>query len=169
MNKVEAYIGIGSNIDPHRHIGQALAKLEAHHGPIRVSTLYRVPPVGFDGADFINGVVALKTAAGLDALVEQLKALELASGRKRSGGMGSRELDLDLLLYGDRVVRRDRLVLPRPDILEYAFVLRPLAELAPEAVHPETGETFARHWARFEGRQVEMTPVKPALTLTDNE
>lgn len=167
MSKITAYIGIGSNIEPEHHIERALAELKAHHGAVRTSTLYRVPAVGFAGADFINGVIAIETTAGIEALVDELKNLELAAGRKRSDGMGSRELDLDLLLYGDQVIHRDRLVLPRPDILKYAFVLRPLAELAPETVHPATGETLAWHWAHFQGQPVAMTPVMPALSPTN--
>ncbi len=160
MNEIEAYIGIGSNIEPEVHVDRALAALEKSLGPIAVSPLYRSPPVGFEGDAFINGVVRVTSHAGLDALIEDLKALEKKSGRNRHvSGMGSRELDLDLLLYGDSILRRDGLVLPRPDILQYPFVLRPLAELAPARLHPETGQTFAWHWKHFAGIPADLEPV----------
>jgi len=159
MNEIEAYIGIGSNIDPEFHVGRALYAMEQSLGPIATSLLYRSPPVGFEGDEFINGVVRVTSRAGLDALIEDLKALEKQSGRNRhASGMGSRELDLDLLLYGESILRRDGLVLPRPDILQYPFVLRPLAELAPARLHPETGRTFAWHWQHFTGISADLKP-----------
>ncbi len=160
MNEVEAYIGVGSNIEPELHIGNALDTLAHSQGPIAVSPLYRSAPVGFEGEPFINGVVRITSHAGLDALVEDLKALERQSGRhRRREGMGARELDLDLLLYGESILRRDGLVLPRPDILRYPFVLRPLAELAPARLHPETGQTFSWHWKHFTGIPADLEPV----------
>jgi len=160
MNEIEAYIGVGSNIEPALHIANALAALEKNLGPIAVSPLYRSAPVGFVGDAFINGVIRVTSRAGLDELIEDLKGLERQSGRNRRGeGVGSRELDLDLLLYGESILRRDGLVLPRPDILRYPFVLRPLAELAPARLHPETGQTFAWHWKHFKGIPTELEAV----------
>ncbi|HYW77317.1 MAG TPA: 2-amino-4-hydroxy-6-hydroxymethyldihydropteridine diphosphokinase [Gammaproteobacteria bacterium] len=160
MNEIEAYIGVGSNIEPELHIANVLAALEHRHGPIRTSPLYRSAPVGFEGPPFINGVILINSRLGLDALIEDLKGLERQSGRNhQSEGMGSRELDLDLLLYGESVVHRNDLVLPRPDILKYPFVLRPLAELAPTRLHPETGRSFAWHWEHFAGIPAELEPV----------
>ena len=160
MSEVEAYIGVGSNIEPETHIANALAGLRQELGPIAVSPLYRSAPVGFEGEPFINGVVRVCSHAGPDSLIKNLKILEKRSGRnRRSEGMGPRELDLDLLLYGEYVLRRDGLVLPRPDILRYPFVLRPLAELAPASVHPETGRTFAWHWEHFTGISADLEPV----------
>lgn len=160
MNEVEAYIGVGSNIEPELHVANALAALQRSLGPIAVSPLYRSAPVGFEGDPFINGVVRATSRAGLDALIEELKSLERHSGRnRRGGGMGSRELDLDLLLYGESILYRDELALPRPDILRYPFVLRPLAELAPARLHPETGRTFAWHWKHFAGIPADLEPV----------
>ncbi len=160
MSEIEAYIGIGSNIEPEAHVGRALTALEQSLWPIAISPLYRSPPVGFEGEEFINGVVRVTSRAGLDVLIETLKTLEKQSGRNRkASGMGSRELDLDLLLYGDSILRRDGLVLPRPDILRYPFVLRPLAELAPARLHPETGRTFAWHWEHFTGIPADLEPV----------
>lgn len=95
----------------------------------------------------------------IPALVATLKTLEADAGRQTRATTGSRELDLDLLLYGDCVIREDGLVLPRPDVLEYAFVLRPLAELAPTLVHPVTGRTLAWHWDHFKGQAVALGPV----------
>ena len=114
MNEVEAYIGVGSNIEPELHVANALAALQRSLGPIAVSPLYRSAPIGFDGDAFINGVARVTSRAGLDALVEDLKSLERQSGRSRRGeGMGARELDLDLLFPRGRrvstdIVRADR-------------------------------------------------------------
>lgn len=165
MSDAEAYVGIGSNIDPERHIGRALAALARDFGPTAVSPFYRSAPVGFEGPDFVNGVVRISPSGDdIDALAVALKRLEREAGRREFPRTASRELDLDLLLWGTRVLRRGKLVLPRPDVLEYAFVLRPLAELAPAAVHPVTGRTYAWHWDHFEGEPLALHAVEPPVT-----
>ncbi len=94
----------------------------------------------------------------MDELVASFHAIEDRLGRDRSlPKFASRPIDLDLLLYGDAIVDRPGLRVPRPEILEYAFVLRPLADLAPDLVHPESGETMAALWQR-------MAPAAPRLT-----
>lgn len=156
MPETHAYVGIGSNIDPGRHIPEALAELDRAWGPIAVSPFYRSAAVGFTGPDFVNGVVRLTCSVNVDTLADTLKSLERRAGRQARDGHHSRELDLDLLLFGDRVLRRGKLVLPRPDILKYAFVLRPLAEIAPTAIHPETGHDYAWHWSHFQGEPLDL-------------
>ncbi len=153
------YIAIGSNSEPARHVSAALAKLEAGYGPLTVSPLYRSAPVGFEGPDFINGVAGGRTEAELAALRGHLKELERQAGRDQSETLATRELDLDLLLFGDAVIAQEEIVIPRPDILNYAFVLRPLAEIAPQVLHPETGRSFAWHWQHFDGERIPLQPV----------
>ena len=138
----EAFIGAGSNADPERRLRRALAELERRFGPLRCSSVYRGPAVGRPAADYLNLVVALTTEISVDELRDELRAIETLAGRTRVDAAVC-ELDLDLLLYGCRVDAERRL--PRPGILALPFVLVPLAELAPELVHPITGQKLAAY------------------------
>ncbi len=152
------YVGLGSNLERERMIRAAVAALRVQFGEIELSPFYDCASVGFDGSDFLNGVAALTSDQAIDRLVASFHAIEDRLGRDRSlPKFASRPIDLDLLLYGDAIVDRPGLRVPRPEILEYAFVLRPLADLAPDRVHPETGDTMAALWQR-------MAPDAPRLT-----
>lgn len=133
----EAFVGIGSNTDPARALRAAVAGLARRFGPIRVSAVYRSAAVGVRAADYLNMAAALVTTASVGELREALRALEAAAGRTRADPAVC-ELDLDLLLYGCRVDPAERL--PRPGAFALPFVVVPLAELAPDLVHPLTGE-----------------------------
>lgn len=159
------YIAVGSNVEAERHIPAARSALVETYGPVKCSSFYRSAPLGFEGPDFVNCVVRFRTVSAPEELTRHLKALEQRAGRRAAGANASRELDLDLVLYGDEVIERADLILPRPDVLEYAFVLRPLAELAPDLVHPLTGRTLRWHWAHFSGVPVALEAVTlPAAT-----
>ena len=136
----EVFIGVGSNADPERRLRDALAELERRFGPVRSSSVYRSAAVGVPAADYSNLVVAFTTELSVDLLRAELRAIETLAGRSRAHPAVC-ELDLDLLLYGRRVDAAQRL--PRPGLLLLPFVLVPLAELAPQLVHPVTGERFA--------------------------
>jgi 2-amino-4-hydroxy-6-hydroxymethyldihydropteridine diphosphokinase len=138
----EAFIGAGSNADPERRLRRGLAELERRFGPLRCSSVYRGPAVGKPAADYLNLVVALATETSVDELRDELRAIETLAGRTRVDAAVC-ELDLDLLLYGCRVDAERRL--PRPGVLTLPFVLVPLAELAPELVHPLTGQKLAAY------------------------
>ena len=138
----EAFIGAGSNADPERRLRAALTELERRFGPLRCSSVYRGPAVGTPAADYLNLVVALATETSVDELRDELRAIETLAGRTRVDAAVC-ELDLDLLLYGCRVDAERRL--PRPGVLTLPFVLVPLAELAPELVHPLTGQKLAAY------------------------
>ncbi len=154
---MRAYVSVGSNLSPERHVPAALAALEARFGPLRVSTVYRCRAEGFEGPDFHNLAVAFDTAEPPEAVAAALRAIEAAHGRRRGGPrFASRTLDLDLVLWGEEVVARAGLRLPRAEVLRYAFVLRPLAEIAPGLRHPEAGRTLAELWA-------EMAPSAPRM------
>jgi 2-amino-4-hydroxy-6-hydroxymethyldihydropteridine diphosphokinase len=144
-----AWVSIGSNIEPERHVRLAIRRLGEVHGELRLSSVYRSPAVGFAGADFLNLVAGFDTALTPAATVDGLEALHREAGRVRgTTAWVSRTLDLDLLLHGDTVSDSPRL--PHPDILRYAFVLGPLAEVAPALRHPVSGATMQELWERFD-------------------
>lgn len=159
MADSDVYVAAGSNVEPDRHLPAAFSSLAAVYGPISCSRAYRSAPVGFEGPDFVNCVVRMRTGVSPEALIRHLKLLESHAGRRTDQENASRELDLDLILYGDAVIERNGMTIPRSDVLRYAFVLRPLAELAPDAIHPRTRRSFAWHWANFEGEPITLEPV----------
>lgn len=151
----EVFVGIGSNVEPERHVRQAVQLMRARFGALRLSPVYRNKAVGFEGDDFLNLVAAFDTALDVRELNTALDEIERACGRERGAARFSpRTLDLDLLLYGERVDAASKL--PRKEILEYAFVLKPLADLVPRHRHPVSGRSYADHWAKFAGDHREM-------------
>jgi 2-amino-4-hydroxy-6-hydroxymethyldihydropteridine diphosphokinase len=138
-----AFVALGANIDaPATHVTQALAELDGlpRSRVVRRSSLYRTAPVGLlDQPDFVNAVAQIDTGLEPQPLLDALLALEARHGRQRSVPNAPRTLDLDLLLYGDREVRGQTLTVPHPRLHERAFVLVPLAEIAPDANVPGQG------------------------------
>ena len=155
-----AYLSLGSNLDAEANIAAAIAALRARFGDVRVSPVYRTAAVGFDGPVFLNAAVAIDSDLDPVALDDWLHALEDAHGRDRKGPrFGDRTLDVDLVLYDERILEGPgHLRLPR-DELRQAFVLRPLVDIAPDAVEPRSGLTLAELWARSPERGVPMTMV----------
>ncbi len=155
------YVSIGSNIERETNVRAAVVALRGRFGAVQLSRVYQNRPIGFDGDDFYNLVVGFDTGEPPETVAAALHAIEQQQGRTRSPSrFGPRTLDLDLLLYDGLVRDDDSLRLPRDEIREYACVLRPLAELAPDVLHPETGETFAQMWARFPQSRQPLTPVE---------
>ncbi|AHX14862.1 2-amino-4-hydroxy-6-hydroxymethyldihydropteridine pyrophosphokinase [Dyella jiangningensis] len=144
------YLSLGSNLEPHRYLRVALDELRARFGAIAVSPAYRSKSVGFDGADFVNLAVGLDTDLSPEALNDWLHALEDRHGRRRDvPRFSDRTLDLDIVLYGDLVRQGEgHLDIPRKE-LRHAFVLKPIADIAPELRHPVSGKTMAALWAAF--------------------
>ena len=145
-----AYLSLGSNLDAEHWLGLAVAALRDRFGALDVSPVYRSAAVGFDGPDFLNLAVAMESDLAPDALNDWLHALEDRHGRVRGGDRyASRTLDVDIVLYDDLVLRgAGHLQIPRPE-LRHAFVLKPMADIAPELRHPVDGRTMAELWAAF--------------------
>lgn len=144
------WVSAGSNIDRERHIRGALADLREAYGRLIVSPLYETEAVGFAGDAFLNLVVGFDTGQRPAQLHARLREIEARHGRKRNGPkFSARTLDLDLLTYGEAVTDEGGKALPRDEILRYAFVLGPLADVAGEERHPQLGERYASLWADF--------------------
>ena len=151
--KRTAFVSVGSNVDRERNVAHAIDLLRERFGELQLSSVYETEAVGFDGEPFLNMIVAFETDVAPSAIVSQLHAIERRCGRTRdTKRFGPRTLDLDLVVLGDRIVRENGIVLPRREVSTQAFVLCPLAEIAGECAHPESGETFAAMWARIEAK-----------------
>ena len=156
------YVGLGSNIEPEANLQLGIAELRRRYGHVDVSAVFRSRAVGFDGDDFLNLVACFKSESEPAEICEAIAAMHDLAGRDRHGGKWeSRPLDIDLLLYNDRVM--DEPQVPREDVLEYSFVLRPLAELAPALMHPLTGRTMLEHWQEFDASRHPLEVVDVAL------
>ena len=157
---VRVYVSIGSNIEPRRHVRRAMQDLHREFGELQVSPIYASAAVGFDGDDFLNLVVGFDTGDTPEGVAERLRRIEDANGRVRGPERyAARTLDLDALTYGDQSVSSGRLVLPRDEITRYAFVLRPLADIAGDQRHPELGRTYADLWAEFDASEQPLRQV----------
>lgn len=150
---MKAYLSLGSNLAPEANLRSALAALRERFGEVVVSPVYRMPAVGFDGPDFLNAAAIIDSDLDPFALNDWLHELERAHGRLRQGvKFSSRTLDIDIVYFEDMVLDgpaldgHGTLQLPRPE-LRHAFVLKPLAEIAPAFVDPVRGVTLSGLWA----------------------
>jgi 2-amino-4-hydroxy-6-hydroxymethyldihydropteridine diphosphokinase len=156
----EVYVAVGGNVEPRKYLDRALGLLERTFGPLVVSPAYRNPAVGFDGADFINLVVGFPTSLSAAEVRERLQSIETACDRPRDAPKwGPRTMDLDLLLYGEEISDVPGLTLPRPDLVRRAYMLRPLADIAPDLVHPGLGKTMRELWKAL-GSDHEMVELR---------
>jgi 2-amino-4-hydroxy-6-hydroxymethyldihydropteridine diphosphokinase len=159
----QVYIAAGSNVEPERHLAMAVAQLERQFPGVRFSSWYRNRAVGFEGEDFINLVAGFATALPVAQVLSLLHEIEAICGRPREAPRWApRSMDLDVLLYGDLVCQEPRLILPRPDLLKRAYMLGPLAELAPDLLHPTQRQTIGELWGRFDQAAHPMARVRAA-------
>jgi 2-amino-4-hydroxy-6-hydroxymethyldihydropteridine diphosphokinase len=155
------YISLGSNIDRDRNTRAGIKALRERFGELELSSVYESEAVGFEGDAFYNMVIACEISEDVHSANRALAEIEDAHGRNRSGPrFSSRTLDLDLLLYDDLVLDENGLKLPREEILKNAFVLWPLAEIAPERIHPVAQKTYAELWAGFDKSKETLSPIE---------
>jgi len=140
----KAYLSLGSNERPEHHLQLAVNALRETFGDIVLSDWVQTKAVGFDGPDFINGAAIIETDWDVYRLNDWLHALEDANGRKRDvPRFSNRTLDIDIIFFDDLILQGPgNLQIPRPE-LKHAFVLGPLAQIAPDYVNPESGKTLA--------------------------
>ena len=145
------YLGVGSNIERERYIVAGLDALQGLFGDLALSSVYDSAAIGFEGQPFLNLAVAVETDLGVGELARTLRHVECEHGRPPNASrFSARQLDIDILTYDDQVGLIDGVELPRGEILENAFVLCPLAELAPQRRHPVLGQTYAALWEAYD-------------------
>ncbi|EXJ11759.1 MULTISPECIES: 2-amino-4-hydroxy-6-hydroxymethyldihydropteridine diphosphokinase [Nitrincola] len=148
------YLSLGSNVDRERYILAALDALADQFGELGISSVYESESVGFKGSPFFNLVVKIETSMSVGDLSRWLKMIEDQNGRKRGGPrFCSRTLDIDILTYDDCVGEVDGIQLPRDEVDKNAFVLWPLAELAPDEQHPVRQLPYAFLWQNYTANQ----------------
>ncbi len=142
-----AWLGLGSNVNADAHIRAGIAELEEKFGKISLSPVYSSTAVGFEGDDFINLVARVDTDMQPTELRRYLRKLEDRYGRERDvPKFSDRSLDIDILVYDDLVLFSPILEIPRPEILRFSHVLKPLADLEPDLVHPVELRSMAEIW-----------------------
>lgn len=158
MTKI--FLGLGSNQNREHNIRSGLKALEALLGELAISPIYESKSVGFDGNNFFNLVACAHTQLSLGELSRALKKIEDDHGRIRGRSKFSpRSLDIDILIFGDCVGIQAGVELPRGEITENAFVLRPLAELAPDEIHPQIGKSYAQLWRDYDHSSQQLWPI----------
>jgi len=158
------YAGLGSNIDKEKNIPAGLNTLASHFSSLVISTVYESEPLGFDGDNFYNLVVGFNTELSASEVVRIFKSIESSSGRTPSSQNASSKtisnmLDIDLLLFGDLIQHDDQINVPRNDVKQYPFVICPLAEIAGDFKHPETGLSFAEMSKSFDKDRHQIKPI----------
>jgi 2-amino-4-hydroxy-6-hydroxymethyldihydropteridine diphosphokinase len=153
-------LGVGSNIERERYITAGLDALHDVFRELALSSVYESAAVGFAGQPFLNLVVAAHTELPLAELAAKLRHIEMEFGRpEHATRFSARHLDIDILTYDDLVDTIGGIQLPRQEILENAFVLCPLAELSPEALHPQLKRSYRALWQAYDQASQPLTKV----------
>lgn len=164
MTETQVYLGIGSNIDREANIRNGLEEIQSCYGQLTISPVYECEAFGFKGDDFYNLVVGFKTEIKIEELAYDIREIEYQFGRsKNETRYSSRTLDIDLLLFGDEVL--DKYHIPRSDITEFGFVLKPLCDIAPDLKHPVSGETISQIWDKFDSSREVMRLATENFTI----
>ena len=159
-----AYLGLGSNLDAEQNLRLAIRELRNRFSVQKISRVYRSKALGFEGADFLNVVASIETVLAPHDLCTQLELIHGLEGRRRRPEkFVSRTLDIDLLLYDQMVLDKPPIRLPRKDVLQHSFVLKPLDEIAPDYRHPVTGKLISEHWREFDVASHPLTKVEMTL------
>ncbi|WP_444934778.1 2-amino-4-hydroxy-6-hydroxymethyldihydropteridine diphosphokinase [Microbulbifer sp. JTAC008] len=157
----QVYLSLGSNINRAQYIRAALDALTGRFGELQVSRVFESEAVGFQGDNFYNLVVGLQTDLPVGQLALCLRGIEDANGRLRSGPkFSARTLDIDILTYDHLTGTVDGVKLPRGEIVKNAFVLQPLAEIAPEVLHPVEQKTYRQLWNEYDQASQKLWPVE---------
>ncbi|MFT5448754.1 MAG: 2-amino-4-hydroxy-6-hydroxymethyldihydropteridine diphosphokinase [Gammaproteobacteria bacterium] len=160
------FVSIGSNVERELHVRRAIDELRERFGTVLVSQVYETASVGFSGDPFLNLVAGFDTDLELDELVDTLRGVETRNARHRTEKRyGPRTLDIEVLVFGDMICDEDPIELPRSEITRQAYVLLPLAELAPNAQHSVFGERYADMCSRLNLDTSGMHPVELSLGL----
>lgn len=154
------YVAIGSNVEPELHIARAVAELAREFPGARFSPWYRNRAAGFAGDDFINLAAGFDTQLPVHEVQTRLQRIETLCGRPRAAPRWApRSMDLDVLLYDELVCDEPGLKLPRPDLIKRAYMLGPLAALAPQLVHPTEHLSIGELWRRFDQAAHPLEPL----------
>ncbi|HHB93514.1 MAG TPA: 2-amino-4-hydroxy-6-hydroxymethyldihydropteridine diphosphokinase [Thioploca sp.] len=153
------YVSLGSNINPEHYIKSGLVDMQRQFGDLILSSIYETKAMGFDGDNFHNLVAGFDSDLKIYAIAQILHDIEDNNDRQRTDNrFNNRTLDLDILLYDTLVLKDDNLEIPRNEILKYAFVLLPLAEIAPTVKHPIIDKTYAELWQNFDKSKQKLWP-----------
>ncbi|WP_226646872.1 2-amino-4-hydroxy-6-hydroxymethyldihydropteridine diphosphokinase [Microbulbifer variabilis] len=156
----QVYLSLGSNINRAQHIRAGLDALAEQFGDLQVSRVFESEAVGFPGDNFYNLVVGLQTDLPVGQLALCLRGIEDANGRLRSGPkFSARTLDIDILTYDNLTGTIEGVKLPRGEIVKNAFVLQPLAEIAPKTQHPLEQKTYRQLWDEYDQASQKLWPV----------
>ena len=153
------YISLGSNVNRQQYVNTGLTALEKLFGELTLSSLFASKAVGFDGAEFYNMVIGATTELNIEQVAKALRDIEFANGRQVNAKKYSpRTLDLDLLLF-DNLILDNPAQIPRAEITENAFVLWPLAEVAPQLKHPILNKSYQHLWQAYDKTKQQLTIV----------
>lgn len=163
--KKRVYVSVGSNIDKEHNIPSGVKMMREAFGDLELSPVYESNSVGFEGESFYNMVVSFETDRSPSFVTDALKGIENRHHRKRNKNrFESRTLDLDQILHGDLVIDEADIRIPHEDIVRYAFVLRPLADIASQVKHPILSKTYIQLWTNFKDGTPSLEKVPLAFT-----
>ena len=154
-------LSLGSNMERKKHLRFALDKLGRLLGELELSPVYESSAVGFTGPDFYNMIAVAQTDRSVEELILEIRSIEASAGRVRGvDSHDDRNIDIDILLYGDQNLRSQGRNIPRDEIEHAAYVLKPLADLLPSHRHPVSGQRFDQIWHAYDASAQELVQVE---------